>query len=151
MDNIAVVVINGSTREFDKKYHYSIPDGLSEKVVPGIRVLVPFGGGNSLKEAYVLSITGISDFSNLKDIRKIIDAVPVLSQKMITLAEWMKDRYICTYSDAIKCMLPAGIGIKSFKIVNLLECVRQQNDDRQRIIDILRDNEIGRASCRERV
>jgi len=57
MNKIAVVAINGSTREFDKKYHYSIPDSLSGKVIPGVRVLVPFGGGNSLKRAtYLKSI-----------------------------------------------------------------------------------------------
>ncbi|OGO80593.1 MAG: primosomal protein N' [Clostridiales bacterium GWC2_40_7] len=140
MNKIAVVAISGSTREFDKKYHYSIPGSLSEKVLPGIRVLVPFGGGNSLKEGYVFALTDTSDYSNLKDIKKIIDETPVLSAKMVRLAEWMRERYICTYSDAIKCMLPAGIGVKSFRVVNLLEDRAEQNRDRQKLIRILKDN-----------
>ena len=140
MNKIAVVAISGSTREFDKKYHYSIPDSLSGKVIPGVRVLVPFGGGNSLKEGYVLALTDISDYSNLKDIKKIVDDTPVLSGKMIKLAEWMKDRYICTYSDAIKCMLPAGIGVKSFRVVHLLEAKDELNKDRQKLIQLLKEN-----------
>ncbi len=140
MNKIAVVVINGSTREFDKKFHYSIPESLSEKVLPGIRVLVPFGGGNSLKEGYVLGLTGTSEYGNLKDIKKIIDDTPVLSGKIIELAEWMRDRYICTYSDAIKCMLPAGIGVKSFRIVHLIMDKDEQNKDRQKLIHLLKDN-----------
>lgn len=112
MDKIAVVAINGSTREFDRKYDYNIPESLEGGVVPGVRVLVPFGGGNGLKEGYVFSICGTSEYSNLKDIKKVIDHQPVLSPKMLKLAEWMKERYFCTWSDAIKCMLPAGTGVK---------------------------------------
>ncbi|NJD04757.1 MAG: DEAD/DEAH box helicase, partial [Ruminiclostridium sp.] len=147
MNNIAIVAISGTTREFDKKYHYSIPDGLSGKVVPGIRVIVPFGGGNSLKEGYVFALTDTSDFSNLKDIKKIVDDTPVLSGKMIRLAEWMRDRYVCTYSDAIKCMLPAGIGVKSFRVVHLLAGKDdlnkdRQNKDRQKLIELLKENDL---------
>ena len=140
MNKIAVVAIGGTTREFDKKYHYNVPDSLSDGALPGVRVLVPFGGGNSLKEGYILALTDTSDYTNLKDIKKIIDDTPVLSGGMLSLAEWMRDRYVCTYSDAIKCMLPAGIGIKSFRIVHLLEEKEERNKDRQQLIRLLGEN-----------
>ncbi|HQA58187.1 MAG TPA: hypothetical protein PK033_09970, partial [Acetivibrio sp.] len=54
MRNIASVVIKNSTRKFDKEYHYIIPDEYIDKVVPGVRVIVPFGKSNRLMEAYVL-------------------------------------------------------------------------------------------------
>lgn len=137
MDNIAVVVINGSTREFDRQYHYLIPEDLCGKVVPGVRVIVPFGGGNSLKEGYVCCLTGSSDYSGLKEIKKVVDETPVLPEKMLELASWMRDRYICTWSDAIKCMLPAGIGVKSLRLVKPLRKAEGLDKSRQKIMDAL--------------
>ena len=64
MDKIAVVVINGATREFDKQYHYSVPRNLEDKVLPGIRVIVPFGKGNSTKEGYVLGFAEKGEYTN---------------------------------------------------------------------------------------
>jgi primosomal protein N' (replication factor Y) len=119
MDKIAVVAINGTMREFDKQYHYLVPEDLSENLLPGMRVIVPFGNGNSLKEGYDLGFAGNSDYSRMKNIKKIIDKKPVLTASQIELAGWMKQRYFCTYASAIKCMLPAGIDVKTLKIVRL--------------------------------
>ena len=121
MISIASVVINGCTRDFDKEYHYSIPGELLGRVKPGMRVIVPFGGSDSLKEAYVLGLTDSSSLNSLKKIKKVVDDNPVLNEKMLSLASWMRDRYVCTYSDAIKCMLPAGIGVKSIRTVVLVK------------------------------
>ena len=140
MKKIAVVVIKGSTREFDKEYHYRIPDELLGRVMQGIRVIVPFGRGNSMKEGYVFGLADSSDYSNLKDIIKVIDNKPVLLEKMINLAVWMKGRYICTFSDAVKCMLPAGIGVKSFRIVTLLTGT-PLNAKGKKIVDVLAEFE----------
>lgn len=137
MDNIAVIVINGSTREFDRQYHYLVPESLYGRVAPGIRVIVPFGGGNSLKEGYVLDLVGCSDYSNLKEIKRVLDEKPVLSQKMLQLAAWMRERYICTWSDAIKCILPAGIGVKSLRLVRTVKKAEGLNKSKQKIMDAL--------------
>lgn len=139
MGGIASVVINGSTREFDREYDYTIPDNLAGRVEPGMRVIVPFGGGNSLREAYVFSLTDCSSYSGLKQIKKLIDERPVLLPKMMGLAAWMKNRYICTYADAIRCMLPAGIGVKSYRIIRLEGCDAALSGNKGRIIEILRE------------
>ncbi len=141
MDKIAVVVINGTTREFDRQYHYLMPESLSDALAEGMRVIVPFGGGNSLKEGYVFGFAASSDYKNLKSIKKIIDAKPVLTPSLIELAIWMKQRYICTYAAAIKCMLPAGIGVKSLSIIKLLNNIRGLPPSKQAIIDTLAANE----------
>lgn len=141
MDKIAIVVINGTTREFDKQYHYLVPESLTDGFLTGMRVIVPFGKGNSLKEGYVLGFTESSDYRGLKSIKKIIDEKPVLSQALIELAVWMKQRYFCTYSAAIKCMLPAGIGVKSLRVVKLLNAVKGLSPSKQAIVDTLSVNE----------
>ncbi|MGI6777026.1 MAG: primosomal protein N' [Acetivibrionales bacterium] len=137
MDKIAAVAISNSTREFDRDYHYIIPDRLVDKVKPGMRVIVPFGKSDRLKEGYVLKLVQKSGFKLLKSIRKVVDDKPVLSEKMLMLASWMKHRYICTYSDAIKCMLPAGIGIKSTRVARLVDNSGSLSGNAGRIIEVL--------------
>lgn len=120
MDKIAIVVINGATREFDKQYHYNVPEEMHANLLPGMRVIVPFGKGDKPKEGYVFGFAENSGYTELKSIKKIIDAKPVLTEALIELACWMKKRYFCTYSAAVKCMLPAGIDVKSLTVVQLL-------------------------------
>ncbi len=144
MEKIAIIVISGTTREFDKLYHYLVPEEMSGILFPGMRVIVPFGRGDKLKEAYVLGFTDSSEYRDLKYIRKIIDVKPVLTRSLIDLAGWMKQRYFCTYSAAIKCMLPAGIGVKSLEVAQL---TRLTNDSeglcpsQNAIVKTLREND----------
>lgn len=141
MDKIAIVVLNGTTREFDKQYHYLVPDSLKDSLTAGMRVIVNFGKGNTLKEGYVLGFAERSEYKDLKSIKKIIDKKPVISQALIELAAWMKQRYSCTYSAAIKCMLPAGISVKSLTVVRLLDAAKGLPPNKQAIVDTLASND----------
>lgn len=139
MIKVASVAVSNSTRQYDKEYSYIIPDGMKELVVPGKRVIVPFGKTNSSREAYVLRILETTETEGLKSIKKVIDESPVLDEKQLKLAGFMKERYVCTYSDAIKCMLPSGIGIKSLKIISLIKDSKELKGNESRILDILKD------------
>lgn len=110
MGKIAVVAISGATREYDRLYHYLVPEEFKESILPGMRVIVPFGRGDRPKEGYVFGFAESSESRPLKKIKKVIDDKPVLTRQMINLAIWMKQRYFCTYGAAVRCMLPAGIG-----------------------------------------
>ena len=48
---IAQVYVNTTNLNIDKPFDYLIPEELREKILPGCRVKVPFGGGNLPKEA----------------------------------------------------------------------------------------------------
>lgn len=137
MEKIAVVIIDRTTREFDREYDYCVPENMADVLCEGMRVIVPFGGGNTFKEGYVVGFKDFSDYKCLKSIKKIVDKQPVLTKEQIELAGWMKKRYFCTFSAAIKCMLPAGIGIKSLKVVRLLHHVSGLPPCKQKIVDIL--------------
>jgi primosomal protein N' (replication factor Y) len=144
MRKIAVIVIDGTTREFDREYHYLVPDGQSDVVEAGMRAIVPFGKGNSLKEGYIVGFVESSDFTGLKEIKKLIDKKPVLIPPLIDLAVWMRQRYFCTYSQAIKCMLPAGIGVKSLRMAALTGAYRDEDTltpNQKFIVDLLASNE----------
>ncbi len=142
MKKIAVVVISDTTREFDREYHYYVPEAFCDDLLTGMRVIVPFGKANKHKEGYVIGFSEDSEFTGLKEIHKIIDKKPVLILSLIKLAVWMKQRYLCTYSQAIKCMLPAGIGVKSHRFITLANEQSVKLTPNQRILtNLLRDNE----------
>ena len=52
----AKVALAAATFAIDRPYTYRVPDALAEKLVPGMRVLVPFGAGNRPSEGLVLSL-----------------------------------------------------------------------------------------------
>ena len=90
----------------DKPYSYRIPTSM--EVLPGQRVMVPFGRGNRKTEGIVLSVeTG--DEASLKPVEKVLDREPVLNTTMLHLAAFLRNRCFCTFYDAVHAMLPAGL------------------------------------------
>lgn len=120
MNNISEVVIGNSTRQFDRVYHYMVPEKYLGKVTIGVRVIVPFGKSNRLREGYVIALLDKSDFKDLKEITEIVDEISAFNSNIIKLAHWMRYRYISTYSEVFKCLLPPGTGLVNYKTVKLL-------------------------------
>lgn len=107
---IAKVAVARAVYSIDKPYDYRVPTDMESLLRPGMRVLVPFGAGNRGTEGIVLSVQKDSDRSEgLKDILTALDSEPLLDQKLIRLALWMRERYFCTLYDCVKAMLPAGL------------------------------------------
>ncbi|HHW22569.1 MAG TPA: primosomal protein N' [Clostridiaceae bacterium] len=109
---IAEVAIADATRSYDKLYDYIASEDDSDGIVPGVRVLVPFGANNKLRSAWIIRTRIDEPSQKLKKIAEVIDKTPLLSGEMIKLAQWMKTRYFCTWGDAIRLMVPAGINLK---------------------------------------
>lgn len=106
---IAKVAISKAIYAIDKPYDYLIPPELEEQVRVGMRVLVPFGSGNRLCDGIVLAVACREETGPIKQIVSLLDEEPVLSDKLIKLAVWMRERCFCTVYDAVKAMLPAGL------------------------------------------
>ena len=106
---VAVVVVSAATYWVDRPYSYSIPAGMKESVLPGVRVMVPFGRGNRRSEGIVLSLGEADSGKELKPIAVVLDSEPVLTAEQLKLAVWMRDRYFCTVFEAARSMLPAGL------------------------------------------
>ncbi len=113
---LAQLAVENTTYRFDKPFTYIVPEALRAAVCPGVRVTVPFGSGNRTRVAMVLALQEAEQpDSRLKAILKTLDDEPLLSAEMLELVPWMKSRYYCTLFEAVKLMIPAGIG---YKIVN---------------------------------
>ena len=54
---IAKVAVSAATYWIDRPYDYLIPEELQQKVLPGMRVYVPFSRGNRRVEGIALAVT----------------------------------------------------------------------------------------------
>ena len=115
---IAKIAVSAATFAIDKPYSYRIPEGLDLR--PGHRCVVPFGRGNRRSEGVVLSVEAGNE-DGLKTVERCLDEAPVLTEYMLRLAAFVRERYFCTFYDAIRAMLPAGLWFQTKQTVSLTE------------------------------
>ena len=106
---IGKIAVSAANFAIDKPYSYAIPEGMS--LTPGQRVTVPFGRGNRRCEGVVLSVEN-ADGHGLKTVEQVLDEESLLPSTMLRLAAFMRERYFCTFFDAVRVMLPAGLWFK---------------------------------------
>ena len=107
MATVAKVAVQAATYAIDKAYDYLVPETLETQV--GCRVLVPFGRGNRLSEAVILSQRQEVPDKPLKAVRSLLDEEPILTEQELRLVLWMTRRYFCTFYDALHTVLPAAV------------------------------------------
>ena len=106
---IGKIAVSAANFAIDKPYSYAIPEGMS--LTPGQRVMVPFGRGNRRCEGVVLSVEDVHA-QNLKAIEQVLDEKSLLMPTMLRLAAFLRERYFCTFYEAVRVMLPAGLWFK---------------------------------------
>ena len=101
-ESIAKIALESAPYIIDKPYDYIIPCDIAERVKPGVRVLVGFGKGNRKTEGMVLKTQATtSREAGLKPIIAVLDDEPVLDDKGLRLALWLRERYFCSFYDAV--------------------------------------------------
>ena len=103
-------------------FTYTVPDALLDKVVPCVRLLVPFG---KTKTYIGICDTYPSDHPNNNDdndgieykaILAILDDGPVLLPQQLQLWHWIANYYMSPIGDVYKAALPSGLkGEDSYK------------------------------------
>ena len=114
---IARIAVDGLIYAIDKPYSYILPKTMAA-ARPGCRVSVPFGGGNRIREGMVLALEDGEDPS-LKTVAELLDPEPVLSERMLRLAAFVRERWFCTFYEAIHAILPAGLWLRSREVFSL--------------------------------
>ena len=139
MPCIAKVAVNDATIHFDKLYSYLVPPDFSESLWPGSIVLVPFGRGNHPRMAVVLEVgTEEAPDPRLKSLLAAAPEKARLTPDLLELVHFLKDRYFCTWYEAVKAVIPYGAqyqpGMENGKparwkpfILWLVGCRRNQN------------------------
>ena len=115
---IGKIAVSAANFAIDKPYSYRIPEGM--EVLPGQRVMLPFGRVNKRTEGIVLAVEA-GDESKLKAIERCLDEEPILTETQLRLAAFLRERYFCTFYDAIRCMLPAGLWFQTKQTISLTE------------------------------
>lgn len=113
----AQVIIDISHERVDRPFTYRIPAYLGGKLVPGSRVVVPFGQGSRQRIGYVV---GFADTCGLppQKIKEILTIAPGhagasdFGENAVKLAVWMKERYGSTTIQALKTVLPVQKALK---------------------------------------
>ncbi len=113
------VAVEKTNYSFDIEFTYSVPDALADKVGPGCVVTVPFGNGNRKSLGIVTCIADSAPQGKIKKISELREEEPLLSNEMIELARYIKNRTFCTFYEAAKAMLPAGINFRIVKFYSL--------------------------------
>lgn len=140
---IASIAVSAAVYAIDKPYSYKIPDGMT--LLPGMRVIVPFGRGNRRSEGLVLSVSD-ADEEGLKTIEHILDEAPVLSEAYIRMAAFIRERYFCTFYDAIKAMLPAGLWFRAQEQLVLadksvdMEALKEKSENAWQVLQCILDH-----------
>ena len=115
---IGKIAVSAANFAIDKPYSYWIPRDMT--LAPGQRVTVPFGRGNRRAEGVVLSVEEGSR-EGLKTVEAVLDESPLLSPLQLRLAAFLRERYFCTFYDACRAILPAGLWFDTKAVYSLTE------------------------------
>ena len=103
-------------------FTYVVPDALLDKVVPCVRLLVPFGKTKTyigICDAYPTDHPNNNDDNDgieYKAILAILDDGPVLLPQQLQLWHWIANYYMSPIGDVYKAALPSGLkGEDSYK------------------------------------
>ena len=95
-----------------QNFYYRLPDGRSEPMQPGQRVLVPLG--NRRVTGYVLGTRRQlpPDFprrAELKPILEVLDDASLIPRRLFDLGRWVAGYYFASLGEVLKACLPPGI------------------------------------------
>lgn len=107
----AEIIVNNDAIQVDRPFTYIVNEDHIDLLRIGHRVKVPFGMGNKLIEGFVINIkTEINGkFSKMKAISQICDKDPILTFNDIELMNFLRQKYLCKYIEALRVMIPTGI------------------------------------------
>ena len=97
----AKVIVDIARSEADKIFEYSCPDTLKA----GSRVKVPFGG--RIIEGFVIDVSPLSSYENVKPVAEILDEEPALTQECFSLMESIARRYRVPKAVALRLFIPS--------------------------------------------
>lgn len=89
-------------------FTYSVPDGMTAAVMPGMRVVVPFGRSKKYI-GVVLRTHGEKPSFDVKDILSLPDPHPIVTGLQLRLWQWIADYYMSPLGDVFKAALPGGL------------------------------------------
>lgn len=90
-------------------YTYRLPGPPEGRIVPGCRVLVPFGK----KRIYTAVVHSLADAPpegiRTREVLEVLDTDPAVKRQQLQLWDWMASYYMCTPGEVLRAALPSGM------------------------------------------
>ena len=106
---IAVVALNVPLR---RTFDYLVPLEMQGAMVPGLRVVVPFGTRLRAGVVVALGQQSTLPLERLRPIARLVESLPVFSGEMLEFTRWLASYYFCGWGEVLESALPSGLGIK---------------------------------------
>lgn len=141
LPKVVKVAVEQTAFHFDKLYSYLWPDTFGSPQ-RGVRVLVPFGGGNRRRQGVVMDCDSPAEVEKLKPVYLVLDPAPLFDSEMLDLALWLKERTFCTVFEALHAMVPPAFYLRVRPTYTLAEGVtaeriRTLSDEEQRAVSLI--------------
>jgi primosomal protein N' (replication factor Y) len=94
-------------------FTYHIPTHFQKEIETGVRVWVPFRSHFAI--GVVVGIHENKPEFKTKEIKKVLDSKPILTEELLKLTEWIHRFYFCSWGEVIQAALPAGLNFVSKK------------------------------------
>ena len=105
---VARVRVDTGVFHLDQLYDYSVPEKLSELIVPGVRVQLPFG--NRETEGIVIDrVVNPEKAGTLKAITKVLSPHPVATSTTFDLIDRAAEFYCCNPWDLLRSAIPPRV------------------------------------------
>ncbi|THE14423.1 primosomal protein N' [Bacillus timonensis] len=122
---IASIIVDVPAMQTDKPYDYLVPDKWSDMIVPGMRVVVPFGPRKV--QGFVMSLSNEAEVNKLKEIHSVLDLTPALNEELLHIGKWLTEKTLCFTISALQAMLPSAMRAKYEKEIRLLDSSKRHD------------------------
>jgi len=141
VNRYAQIIIISKTKAIDNLFTYRIPDHYLGKEIIGLKVLVPFGRGNTVREGFVFNTTDECSYKRIKKIKHfLIDDISITVND-IHLINFIRDEYLSTYTEALQLIVPSGTQLKRRTIFYFNKDALDLTDKEKNILKFIKKNE----------
>ena len=116
----ANVIVNIPSSNIDQMFEYLVPEPLTNYIMVGSRVSIPFGQGDKGVMGYVLELYPNKRYNGeVKPIIELLDLKPVLTIEQLNLASFIKEDTISPMCRILNMMIPPALKTKTYKYLKL--------------------------------
>lgn len=98
-------------------FTYEVNENEFHYLQVGMRVAVPFGKSKVYTALVIAKHNNPPVTYQAKEIQEIIDSVPIVNEKQITLWQWIADYYMCSLGEVYRNAVPSALLLESETIV----------------------------------
>lgn len=129
------VLVELKARAVDKYFTYKVSVNLIDKVKVGVRVIVPFAYSKLMGFVTSINVENTSDYE-IKEILDVVDTEVILTDELLELGKYLKEKTLATLISCYQVMLPNGYKASKKKINKKYETYITVNIDKLKDIKL---------------